>query len=490
MANDKTKQILSDVGHKLKSLFVSDTPGVEPGFKKLWEKDGTKNLASTFLAIVFGLIISFFVILFTAIGSDTMPVSDAGGAIRILLGSVFYEGKNASGELTFGFNKILFGNMLFRATPLIMTGLSVAFAYKTGLFNIGASGQFLMGAMVSLLIGLSIPTSSIPGWLVWLIALICGMAAGFVWGCVPGLFKAFFNVNEVITCIMCNWIGLYIVSWIFGIDKAKGVEGAQFVNFTEGTKSNFLYKTASRGVTNPSFGLDKLFEGSQVDGGIIIAILIAIIVMIIMSKTVFGYELKATGNNRYAAKYAGIKDKRNIVLAMGISGALAAAGAVLLYFNRTQEFNYSNDTSLPAEGFNGIPVALLAYSNPIGAIFSAIFMAYVNIGGEQIKGAFAINSHISDLIVAIIVYLSAFSLMFKDILAGRGLIAKMVRGVIAKKKNAISESESIAQEDIPILDENQDENLILSNVDLDETEESVIETESENEKGKVNEEEE
>lgn len=175
---------------------------------------------------------------------------------------------------------------------------------------------------------------------------------------------------------------------------------------------------------------------------------------------------------------------------MGISGALAAAGAVLLYFNRTQEFNYSNDTSLPAEGFNGIPVALLAYSNPIGAIFSAIFMAYVNIGGEQIKGAFAINSHISDLIVAIIVYLSAFSLMFKDILAGRGLIAKMVRGIIAKKKNAISESESIAQEDIPILDENQDENLILSNVDLDETEESVIETESENEEGKVNEEEE
>lgn len=459
---------MNKVGQFFKSFFVSEEPGVDPKLKKFWKKNGVQNFTASLLAIFLGLFISFFVILISAASSKSMPVSYVGDAFSVLIGGVFYQGRTLSG-LQFGFNPQLFGNMLFRATPLIMTGLSVAVAFKAGLFNIGAAGQYVVGAMATLLIALSIPTSVVPAWIVWILAFLGGMLAGFVWGCIPGIFKATFGVNEVITCIMTNWIGLYIVNWVFNVDYKKGVEGALFVNLTEATKSNFVYKTVSNGVSNPTFGLDKIFEGSQVDGGIIIAIVIAIIVMILISKTTFGYELRATGYNRHASKYAGMKDKKNIILAMGISGALAAAGAALWYMSKFNEFNWTNDQNLPAEGFNGIPVSLLAYNNPIGAIFAAIFMAYINIGGEQLKGAFAINSYISDLIIAIIVYLSAFALMFKDIINGKGVIANMIKNIIDRKKKSEQVVCETGESGVTSVIEDVDDRLIQENTPEDDS---------------------
>lgn len=180
-----------------------------------------------------------------------------------------------------------------------MTGLSVAVAFRTGLFNIGAPGQYLMGTTATLYIALTIPTETVPAWIVWILAFAGGMLAGAIWGCIPGILKAYLNINEVITCIMTNWIAANLVTWFFDVrDELKNAE--------EGGKVGYIKPTSSNGVETFDFGLDKLFPGSQVSGGIIIAILIAIVVYIVMTKTTFGYQLKACGSNRHAARYAGI----------------------------------------------------------------------------------------------------------------------------------------------------------------------------------------
>ena len=238
-----------------------------------------------------------------------------------------------------------------------------------------------------------------------------GMLAGALWGCIPGLVKAFLNINEVLACIMTNWVAANLVTWMFDISNFK--------NTVENTKSGYIYKTSFNGVATPKLGLDKLFPGSQVNAGILVAILLAIAMYILMTKTTLGYELQACGANRHAARYAGIKDKRNIVLSMAIAGALAGAGAALYYLSGNTEFYWSTYQSLPAVGFNGIPVALLALNNPIAVIFAGVFMAMLKIVGQQLTNLTAYNEYITDVIIAVIVYLSAFSLVIRMMLSGR-----------------------------------------------------------------------
>lgn len=441
----KVKEFFAKIGRWFKSLVVAPSPEVEPKLKTFWNKQGTRNASSSLLAILAGVVIGFVFLLLFAIFSPAITFKSAIEAFRILIGGIFYTGRTDAGALSFGFNPQLFGDMLFRAMPLLMTGLSVAIAFKTGLFNIGASGQYLMGTWATLVVALSMDTTVVDPFFVWLLALLAGMAAGFLWGCIPGLFKAFLNVNEVITCIMTNWISINLVHWFFQADNNKGAAGAQFVNFVDNTKSGFILKTSTNGVVTPTFGMDKLFPGSQVSGGILIAIVVAIVLYIVINRTVFGYELRACGSNRHSAKYAGMNDTRSIILSMGIAGALAAAGASLYFLSGHTEYAWTNNMSLPAEGFNGIPVALLAYNNPIGTIFASMFMAYINIAGEQIRGATAYNKYISDLIVAIIIYLSAFSLLFKDILSGK-IFAKKKAQEVAPATTEVEPQQNTEQE--------------------------------------------
>ena len=150
--------------------------------------------------------------------------------------------------------------------------------------------------------------------------------------------------------------------------------------------------------------------------GILVAVVFAIAMHVLMNKTTLGYQLKACGSNRHAARYAGINDKRNIVLSMAIAGALSAAGASLYWLSGNTEFFWSTYQSLPAAGFNGIPVALLAVNNPIGVIFSSMFMAMLDIVGQNLTGYTAYNEFITDVIISVIVYLSAFSLVIQTIL--------------------------------------------------------------------------
>ena len=370
-------------------------------------KTVASSLISILIGIIFGGVLLFIVSLFN---SDTMSPTTAWEGFRIVLAGIFNTGRDldAGGVLTFGFNSRLFGDMLFRATPLIMTGLSVALAYKTGLFNIGAPGQYLMGTMSAIVVALSLDTSKIPAGIVWILAFLTAAVAGALWGCIPGFFKAFLNVNEVITSIMTNWIAANLVTIIF--------DNSKFRNMTDYGKVGYTLKLNSNGVASPKMGLDKLLGGSNANVGIVIAIVIAIFIYIMISKTTFGYELKACGSNKFAAKYAGMNEKRNIVLSMAIAGALSGIGAALYYLQGDIEFFWNTSMTLPNEGFNGIPVALLAICNPIGTVFAGLFMAYLTISGNQLSAFTPYNEYMASIIVAVIVYLSAFSLFFKGLL--------------------------------------------------------------------------
>ena len=375
------------------------------GKQKFYTTDAAKSVLSAVISILIGMVVGTLIIVIVGLTRDGITTKGMFDGIKLVFFGLFSTGRDA-GDLTFGFNPVNMGNMLFRGTPLIMTGLSVAVAFRTGLFNIGAPGQYLMGTTATLYIALMLPTETIPAWIVWILAFLGGMIAGALWGCIPGILKAFLNINEVITCIMTNWIAANLVTWFFDVrDSLK--------NSQEGGKVGYILPTSTNGVETFKLGLDKLFPGSQVNGGIIIAILIAVLIYIIMTKTTFGYQLKACGSNRHAAKYAGINDKMNIIYSMAIAGALSAAGASLYYLSGHTEFFWSTYQMLPSEGFNGIPVALLASNHPIGVVFTGCFMSMLNIAGMQLKTLTAYNEYITDIIIASIVYLSAFAMIIK-----------------------------------------------------------------------------
>lgn len=374
----------------------------------LYAKNGTKKVLASLLSILAGLLLGSIVVIIVGLAEQKITTAGMWEGVRLIFAGILSTGRDAAGALTWGFNAQNVGNMLFRAMPLIMTGLSVAVAFKTGLFNIGAPGQYLMGTLVSLSVALGIPSESVPVGIIWLLAFLGGMLAGALWGAIPGLLKALLNINEVLACIMTNWIAANLVTWIFDISNLK--------NVVENTKSGYIYKTTFNHVATSKMGLDVLFPDSQVNGGIVVAIILAIIIFIILTRTTFGYQLKACGSNRFAARYAGIKDKRNIVLSMAIAGSLAGAAGSLYYLSGNTEFFWSTYQSLPAAGFNGIPVALLAANHPIGVIFTGMFMSMLDIAGLQMTNLTAYNEYITDVIIAVIVYLSAFSLLIKTLL--------------------------------------------------------------------------
>jgi len=375
---------------------------------------GLKSLSASLLCIFGGIFVGFIVLVLLSVFNPRIGFAEAVRGILIVLGGPFSGGGNSLFQ---------FGNMLFNATPLILTGLSACIAFKTGLFNIGAPGQYLMGAMVTLIVSLSIPSAAVPSPVIWLLALICGTLAGALWGAIPGFFKAYLNVNEVIVCIMTNWIAANVVSWVFN--------GSKFINVAE-SKVNFIMKTEVNNIATATFGLDKIFSGGSVvsyaDASIFLAICVAIALYVVMNKTTFGYELKACGYNRDGAKYAGMNEKRNLLLAMAIAGGLAAMGASIWCLNGHQDFKWETYQTLPVDGFNGIPAALLAGNNPIGIIFTAIFLKYINVGGSNLAANTAFNEYVSQLMVAMIVYFSGF--------------ARYISMLLSTKKKSLQEIET------------------------------------------------
>lgn len=336
----------------------------------------------------------------------TGPISSVGAIIvGLLFGLIILFFSNPARAIE-GFSWILagalqspkdIGNVLYYATPIIMTGLSVAFAFKTSLFNIGTPGQFIMGAYGAVLVGVKLTEL---GSFHWVVGLLTATVFGALWALIPGILKAYRNVNEVISCIMLNYIGMYLVNWF--------VKSTVYHQLT-----NRSLKTAET-ANIPGFGLDKLFPASSANGGFFIAVFAAIVLYVLLNKTTFGFELKACGLNKYAARYAGINEKKNIILAMVIAGALAGLGGGLLYLAGSGKYISVEDV-LPAEGFAGISVALLGMSNPIGALFAGLFIAFITVGGSymQISG---FVPEIIDIITAAIIYFAAFALVFRGLL--------------------------------------------------------------------------
>lgn len=407
------------VGYLILLKQHSNKYGTKNWAKDMYENEKTKSILSSLISIIIGLLIGCIILLLFAgrtCGGTVVTFKAAIEAIQLIFLGAFNTGRDASQNLLYGWNGREIGDMLFRATPLILTGLSVALAFKTGLFNIGTPGQYLMGSATALIVALSIPSTTVPTFIIWILAFVIAIAVGVAWGAIPGLFKSLLNVNEVITCIMTNWIAANFVTWLF--DNNSGI--FRTLLDPSPTKNNaYLYKTTHNGVATAKMGLDKIFAGSQVNGGIIIAIIIAVIVYVVLNKTTFGFELKACGSNRHASQYAGIKAKRSIIFSMMIAGGLAAAGGALYYLSGNTEFYWQTYQTLPAVGFNGIPISLLASNNPLGVCVAAIFMAYLDTAGLQIKYMTTYNEYIASIISAIIVYFSAFSLVIKDILNGR-----------------------------------------------------------------------
>ena len=305
-----------------------------------------------------------------------------------------------------GFYAILAGGLgripdvFYYATPIMMTGLAVGFAYKMGMFNIGASGQFTMGMFWAMYVGFMI---DIPPVLHCLVAVIAGTIGGMAWGFIPGFFKAYFNVNEVITSIMFNYIGMYFVDmW---------VQNSQVMYVPSKARTAYLPDS----VQLPSLGIAT----SSVSVAIIVAILLAVALYIILYKTTFGYELRATGFNKHGAEYAGMNGKKNIVLTMVIAGGLAGmAGAFAILAPSTiagSSMTYEPVNIIAGEGFDGIAVALLGASNPIGIIFSALFISLLKCGGT-LASLYGFKPEIIDVVIAIIIYFSAFAMFMNSIL--------------------------------------------------------------------------
>lgn len=345
--------------------------------KKKDKESKNRAYLSSIIAIIIGLLVGYIILLIAN------PEQANAGFMQIITGAVTNDMKG-------------FGQVLYYATPIMLTGLSVAFAFKTGLFNIGTPGQFIVGAYAGVYVGIKFTSL---GSIHWVIAVLAAIIAGALWAVIPGVLKAFCNVNEVISAIMMNYIGMYFVNYLLKADKA--------IFNTLKNESNPVADTA----TIPKFGLDKVFEGSAVGGGIILAIIAVVIIYIILNKTTFGFELKAVGFNREASKYAGINEKRGIILSMVIAGALAGLGGGLLYLGGSGKYIEVVDVLAP-EGFNGISVALLGINNPIGVAFSAIFIAYITQGGFYLQ-LFDFAPEIIDIIIAVIIYFSAFALILQ-----------------------------------------------------------------------------
>ena len=370
------------------------------GQRSIMRNKGVQSLLASLLCIVVGLLVGYLVLLI---------INPAGAweAITTIVKNFFYY-PSPQAQLRY------FGNTLVKTAPLLMCALSVLFAYKVGLFNIGAAGQYVIGAGACLYCALA---WNMP----WFVCMLAAVAAGAVLGAISGALKAYRNVNEVISCIMLNWISLYAVNVLLSQVKETA------------SPYTLTLSSTNPGAAIPSLGLDKLFYNNQyVTVAIPLTILVAVAIWVLLEKTKLGYELKATGYNKFAAQYCGMKEKRNIILTMVIAGGLAGLGAATLYLTGFEQWQTTH-SSIPSMGFNGIAAAFLGGLNPIGSIFASYFIQHITSGGAYVDKTMY-SAQISDLISSLIIYLCGFVLFFKSLLDRR--LDRQAERAVARAKAA------------------------------------------------------
>ena len=347
---------------------------------------------SSVLAIVIGLLFGFLLMV-------VVSPSESIQGFRIILTGGFNDGL------------LSVGSMIVFATPLIFTGLSVAFAYRTGLFNIGASGQLMMGALAATAVGvpqwwryegelriaMDNPFLQLGSWH-WVAALLAALLAGALWGLIPGVLKAYFNVNEVVATIMLNYIAMFVNSLVITRYLFNSLIGRAF--------------SVAPTALFPRMGMENIFtdglRSSQANVSFFIAIFFVIVIYFVLNYTVFGYELKAVGFNRDAARYAGMNAKRNLMLSMMISGGLAGMGGASLYLFAGR--NLDPVLQILPQGFDGIAIALLGLGSPIGVFFAGMFFSSLKVGGQFLQ-LLSFRIEIIDIIISVVIYLAALSLI-------------------------------------------------------------------------------
>ena len=346
-------------------------------FHRANKKEGFRSIIAALISIIIGLVAGFIIML------CIQPQYSLNGLWTLVSTGL----SDAS----------LFGRALYRATPMIFSGVAIAFSFKLGLFNIGITGQVTIGAFCSLLAGLS----GVNWFLCMLIGAIVGAIAGFI----PGWLKAKFNVNEVLSGIMLNWVIYYMIG-IFGNTAVPS-------SFKDKTTPSELMMMPASGQM-PSLGIPQM-EGVSV--GLIIAIVFVIGIFAVLNFTTFGFELQMTGRNKSASKYAGVNQTKSIILSLTISGALAGICGYMLYadpFSPTKFMWSSDSNTLLTDGFNGISVSLIAQNSPIGCIFSSIFLTLIDASKNSLRtisdGFY--NIHYTELIKSVIIYVAALSSFF------------------------------------------------------------------------------
>ena len=368
--------------------------------KNLLKNSGVQSLLASLVCVVLGMLIGYIVLLF-------INPNGAGEAIATVMKN-FLTYSRSDTQLKY------LGNTLVKTAPLLMCALAILFAYKVGLFNIGAAGQYCAGVALSLYAALA------WGWS-WLPCMLLAMVGGALLGAVSGLLKSYCNVNEVISGIMLNWIVLYLTNML--LTNVKEVASPYTVVLAD----------TNPGAILPSLGLGALFNDNKYVGlALPLSVVIAILVWVVLEKTRFGYELRATGNNKNAAKYCGMAEKRNIILTLVISGALAGLGAAMLYLTGYEQWQCST-SAVPGMGFNGIAAAFLGGLNPIGTILASFFIQHITAGGAYVDKTMYC-AQISDLIAAVIIYLCGFVLFMKY--AMNSAIARREEKAIQKAKAA------------------------------------------------------
>ncbi len=355
----------------------------------LLRREGVQTFLTSLVCVMAGLTLGYLVLLLIE------PSGATEGMTAVLSGFLSYPGKLMLKYL---------GQTLVRTVPLLLCALSVLFAYGVGIFNIGVAGQYTTGACIALY-------GALAWHLPWYLCLVLGVLAAALWGGLSAVLKLYCNVNIVISGILLNWIALYLTNWI--LEVVKDPSGPYTQSLQSENPSALL----------PQMGLDNLFfREKSVTIAIPLAIILAVVVWVVLYKMAFGYELRATGHSFLAARYAGMKERKNVILAMMISGGLAGAGAVLLYLSGMEQWS-TTTAALPAVGFNGIAVAFLGGLHPFGAIAASFFIQHITMGGGNLDLRLY-SPQISDLIAGLIIYLCAFAGFMKYVLHRRMLMKK------------------------------------------------------------------
>ena len=337
------------------------------------KREGSKNLISAAISILLGLFFGFIVMLL-------VEPSGAFQGLGALISTGFSNAQN-------------FNRVVYKAIPMIFSGLSIAFAFRLNLFNIGITGQVTLGAFCSIIVGLSGAN--------WFICLLVGMLSGAAAGLICGFLKAKFGVNEVLSGIMLNWVIYYFI----------GLCGRVWLpnSFKDRIETSNLPVMPENG-RMPSLGIPNM---GDISVGLIIAIIVVAVIFIVLNYTNFGFELKMSGRNKDAAKYSGVSQTKSILLALLISGALAGICGYMLYSDPIAPSKFlwdSGSNTLLNDGFNGISVSLIAQNSPIGCIFSSIVLTVIDSAQNTlstISGSY--NVHYTELIKSVVIYLAALS---------------------------------------------------------------------------------